>query len=212
MANPAFIIADYPDQVAGSSGFDVYALLRRDSDNYIYDEDANQLITIGTFDNTKIRACDIPLVWKNAGNYSVAFPTVDNAAVNNLLAEDDYTVQIRLAASGAGSESISDPIIDSYHVKASLRNVVLKTVVSSVPTPDIVIRLAAGAAIDDIYNNMVVSITDMSAGITATRRAVDYDGTDKDITFDEDFGFSIAAGDTVRIWSDAYSDPAPTSA
>jgi hypothetical protein len=65
----------------------------------------------------------------------------------------------------------------------------------------------AGSANADEYNNMVVSVTDITGSVTASRRVVDYYnyGGDMVIRVDFPFEFNLAAGDIVRIWANAYS-------
>lgn len=81
--------------------------------------------------------------------------------------------------------------------------VALMTTVASVPVADITIELSNGASFDDAYKDAVVSITDISAGITIPRRVSGYVGATKYLTVERDFGFSIAAGDIVTIWASA---------
>jgi hypothetical protein len=67
--------------------------------------------------------------------------------------------------------------------------------------------LDAGSPSADEYNNMVVSVTDVTGGVTASRRVVDYYdyGGDMVVRVDYPFEFNLAAGDIVRIWANAYS-------
>jgi len=115
MANPDYIIFDYPDKVAGSSGFTIYALLRVDSTDYIYDVDGDALEAVGTWNDARAGECDIPLIWKNAGHYKATFPSI---------AIGDYTIQLRLQA--GGSPAITDAILGSQHIDSALREKLLQ--------------------------------------------------------------------------------------
>jgi hypothetical protein len=90
----------------------------------------------------------------------------------------------------------------------------LETTVSQVDTADSVFRLAAGSSDNDAYNNMVVSITDVSNGDTRSRRITDYVGSTKQVTVDYDFEFALATSpaDVVRIWAGTYSQTAGAAA
>jgi len=71
-------------------------------------------------------------------------------------------------------------------------------------TTDAVFDMVDGSADPDEYINMVVSIDDVSGGITATRRIVDYDGVNKRITLDYPAEFPLDVADRVTIWKNAY--------
>ncbi len=116
MANPDYIIFDYPDKAAGSSGYTIYAFLRRDSDDYIYDVGDSALEAIGTFNNARADECDIPLTWKNAGHYKATFPTI---------AVGDYTIQLRLQA--GGSPAITDAILGTIHIDETGKTITHET-------------------------------------------------------------------------------------
>ena len=105
MANPDYIIFDYPDKAAGSSGYDTYAFLRRNSDDYIYDVGDEAFESVGTFNDARADECDIALTWKNAGRYKATFPSV---------AEGNYSIQLRLRA--GASPAITDAILGSMAI------------------------------------------------------------------------------------------------
>jgi hypothetical protein len=72
--------------------------------------------------------------------------------------------------------------------------------------------LAEGATYNDEYFNMVVSVTDVSSGVTSSQRAIAYVGSTKKITVDVPYEFALAIGDIVRIWADTYSQTADAAA
>lgn len=91
--------------------------------------------------------------------------------------------------------------------------VALQTTVASVTTADTVFKLTAGATDNDAYNNMIISIKDVSSGDIRSRRATDYvGGSDFEVTVDYDFEFPIAAGDIVTIFASSYSQTADAAA
>lgn len=91
-------------------------------------------------------------------------------------------------------------------------NVAVVTTVASIVTADSVITLAAGSGDDDAYNNMIISIQDVSGQVTVARRILDYVGATKTVTFDFDTEFAIQVNDTIRIWANAYDNSGGPSA
>jgi len=77
---------------------------------------------------------------------------------------------------------------------------------------DTAFRLTVGSSDDDAYNNMVVSVTDVSGRDTRARRVTNYVGSTKTVTVDSDFMFPLAENDVVRIWADTYSQTAGAAA
>ena len=88
----------------------------------------------------------------------------------------------------------------------------LNTTIAAVTTPDTVFTLTDGSSDDDAYNNMVISVTDISGNDTRSRRVTSYVGSSKTVTVDADFQFSIVGGDIVTIWADTYSQTAGAAA
>lgn len=91
-------------------------------------------------------------------------------------------------------------------------NLALQTTIASVTTADTVFVLTDGASDDDAYNNMIISIKDVSSGDIRSRRVTDYVQSTKTITVDADFEFTVAAGDIVRIFASSYSQTADAAA
>ncbi len=73
---------------------------------------------------------------------------------------------------------------------------------------DSTFTLAAGSANDDEYNNMIITVKDISGGVISSRRITDYAQSTKKVTVDYPFEFAIAIGDIVTIWADTYSQTA----
>lgn len=96
MANPSKIVATYPD------GFNLYALVFRKSDGYIYDVEAGAFEAIGTWNNARVDECDIPLTGYKAGLYMVNFPSIS---------DDDYITELCLRA--GASPATTDAILGS---------------------------------------------------------------------------------------------------
>jgi len=71
-------------------------------------------------------------------------------------------------------------------------------------TTDTVFDMVDGADDDDEYINMIVSIDDVSGGVTATRRIVNYVGVDKRVTLDFPAEFPLDVADRITIWKNAY--------
>ncbi len=94
-------------------------------------------------------------------------------------------------------------------------HIALETTIASAAS-DSVFNLTAGPnsspADDDMYNNMAVSVTDITGRVVATRRVTDYVASTRTITVDYAFEFNLAAGDIVRIWADTYSTTAGAAA
>lgn len=92
------------------------------------------------------------------------------------------------------------------------QNVAVSTTVATIVTADTVITLTDGSAANDFYNNMIISIQDISGQVTVARRILDYIGASKTVTLDFDTEFAIQSGDRVRIWANAYDSAASPSA
>ncbi|HEB27329.1 MAG TPA: hypothetical protein ENI05_06070 [Porticoccus sp.] len=92
------------------------------------------------------------------------------------------------------------------------QNVAVSTTVATIVTADTVITLTDGSAANDFYNNMIISIQDISGQVTVARRILGYVGASKQVTMDFDTEFAIQAGDRVRIWANAYDSAGGPSA
>lgn len=77
---------------------------------------------------------------------------------------------------------------------------------------DAIFTLTDGSSSNDEYNYMVISLTDISGAVVASRRITDYIGATKKVTVDGAFQFPVADGDRVRIWADTYSQTANAAA
>lgn len=93
-----------------------------------------------------------------------------------------------------------------------IADIALTALIDTVETADRVFDIVDGSPNDDEYNNMVVSIIDVSGGVMASRRVTDYDGTTKRVTVDYDFEFPLSPDDIVYIYSDTYSTTAGVAA
>jgi hypothetical protein len=66
------------------------------------------------------------------------------------------------------------------------------------------IFLAAGSTVDDIYNDQIIVIYDVSSsGNACARRIVDYDGNECSIVLDSAPSFTIVAGDLIKIFANS---------
>jgi len=162
----------------------------------------------------------------NESVITVIYPVSGLATLTAKILKPDYTVRdsqtaVALTDSGhvnvytnSGAITIQPgdtivPYVDSVNYgsggvyRPDTSAVALRTTVSQIETEDISFRLAAGATDDDAYNDMVISITDISNGETRGRRITDYDGSTRKVTVENDFEFTIAIGDVVRIWANA---------
>ena len=69
------------------------------------------------------------------------------------------------------------------------------------------VRLDAGAVVsgtNDFYNDMMMSIRDLTDGLIQTRRITDYVGADKECVLNSAFTFTPAVGDECHIYSSSY--------
>jgi hypothetical protein len=79
---------------------DLYAIVTRLSDGYIYDVGDAALEAVGTWNDARIQECAIDMTF-SGGSFYADFPT----AITDI---DEFHVQVRVAAAGAGSEAITD--------------------------------------------------------------------------------------------------------
>ena len=91
-----------------------------------------------------------------------------------------------------------------YNKQAALITTIADPDPAGGSTTDTTFDMVDGSADDDEYINMIVSIDDVSGGITVTRRIVDYSGADKRITLDFPAEFPLDVADRVTIWKNAY--------
>ncbi len=91
-----------------------------------------------------------------------------------------------------------------YNKQAALVTTIADPDPAGGSTTDTVFDMVDGSADDNEYINMVVSIDDVSGGITATRRIVDYDGANKRVTLDFPAEFPLDVADRITIWKNAY--------
>ena len=93
---------------------------------------------------------------------------------------------------------------EEYNKQAALVTTISDPDPAGGSTTDTTFDLVDGSDDDDEYINMVVSIDDVSGGITATRRIVDYSGADKRVTLDFPAEFPLDVADRITIWKNAY--------
>ena len=99
-----------------------------------------------------------------------------------------------------------------YNKQAALVTTIVDPDPAGGSTTDTMFDMVDGSADDNEYINMVVSIDDMSGGVTATRRIVDYDGANKRVTLDFPAEFPLDVADQITIWKNAYdSHSGPTA-
>lgn len=91
-----------------------------------------------------------------------------------------------------------------YNKQAALITTIADPDPAGGSTTDTVFDMIDGSADDNEYINMIVSIDDVSGGITATRRIVDYDGANKRVTLDFPAEFPLDVADRITIWKNAY--------
>ncbi len=91
-----------------------------------------------------------------------------------------------------------------YEDKAALVTTILDPDPAGGTTTDAIFDMVAGSSDDDEYLNMIVTIVDISGGVTVTRRVIAYDGTNKRITLDFPAEFPLDVADKVTIWANAY--------
>ncbi|MHC4603398.1 MAG: hypothetical protein ACYS6W_08720, partial [Planctomycetota bacterium] len=82
-------------------------------------------------------------------------------------------------------------------------NVALDTTLA-VRTSDSVFTITAGSAVNDAYNNMVIALYDVTGTLWEARKITGYAGATKTVTVDTAFAFTVANGDYVRIFQNAY--------
>ncbi len=151
-----------------------------------------------TWNNANIATYAVDATDDGGGEYSANFPT---STPGSLI---PYKVLAFQGAKDATADSLGSGLLVWDGTQEILNiEVALSTTVASVPVADITIELSNGASFDDAYKDAVVSITDISGGITIPRRISGYTGATKYLTVERDFGFSIAAGDIVTIWASA---------
>ncbi len=98
-----------------------------------------------------------------------------------------------------------------YNKQAALVTTIADPDPAGGTTTDAVFDMVDGSA-DDEYINMIVSIDDVSGGVTATRRILDYDGANKRVTLDFPAEFPLDVADRITIWKNAYdSNSGPTA-
>ncbi len=110
-------------------------------------------------------------------------------------------------------QDIIDTVVDAIKVITDLQRSCSGTVVVNNPGTDTIFDLTAVIGTlsteDDIYNNMQLTIYDLSGGVKATRKVNDFDGTNGRFTVDRAIGFPVDDGvDTFILWN-KYS---PTAA
>ena len=151
-----------------------------------------------TWNNSNIATYATDADDDGGGDFSANFPT---STPGSLI---PYRVLAFQGAKDATADSLGPGQLIWNGVAEILDiEVALLTTIASVPVADITIELSEGAGFDDAYKDAVVSVTDISAGITIPRRVSGYVGASKFLTVERDFGFSIAAGDIVTIWASA---------
>lgn len=101
---------------------------------------------------------------------------------------------------------------ETYQEQAALVTTISDPDPAGGSTTDAVFDMVDGSSNDDEYINMVISIDDASGGVTATRRIVDYDGTNKRVTLDFPAEFPLDVADRVTIWKNAYDSYSGPSA
>lgn len=100
MSNPSKISTYY------APGYNLYALLHRVSDGYIWDVGSSAFEAVGTWNDARVGECDIVLTGNNAGLYTATFPSVDDNVI--------YAVSIHLRA-GANPDT-TDAYLGSQSV------------------------------------------------------------------------------------------------
>ncbi len=93
---------------------------------------------------------------------------------------------------------------EEYNKQAALVTTIADPDPAGGSTTDAVFDMVNGTSDSDEYINSVVSIDDVSGGVTAVRRIVDYDGANKRVTLDFPAEFPLDVADRVTIWKNAY--------
>ena len=86
------------------------------------------------------------------------------------------------------------------------------TSVASVDEADFKFILVDSPGFDDAFINMVMTITDISGAVKASQRVIAYTHSTKLIEVDDDYEFSVTAGDIVTVWADTYYQTASAAA
>lgn len=94
---------------------------------------------------------------------------------------------------------------EEWNREAALVTTILDPDPAGGSTTDAVFDMVGGTSDDDEYINMVVSIDDVSGGVTAVRSIVDYNGANKRVTLDFPAEFPLDVGDRITIWKNAYN-------
>lgn len=106
-----------------------------------------------------------------------------------------------LAGAGTGDGFAS---VGAAIGKGGSLNVALATTLA-VRTSDSVFTLNAGSGVDDAYNNMTISVYDVTGNLKESRKIDDYTGGSKTIEVDTAFKFVVAANDIIRIFESSYA-------
>ena len=94
-------------------------------------------------------------------------------------------------------------------------NIAIETTIASKTSDSVFVltdRPNSSPADDNFYRFMAITVMDITGRVTATRRIISYVASTRTVTVDNEFRFSIAAGDVVRIWADTYSATATAAA
>jgi len=127
------------------------------------------------------------------------------------IAAGEYDIQIYLRAGANAADG--DPCLSigrrfwSGSMMWSDPNILLKTTIDTSETPDTIFDLVEGSTEDDIYNNGLLSIEDVTGSALDVHlsKVNDYVGASKRTTIDRECAFTIAAGDIVIIYRQGYS-------
>lgn len=190
-----------------ATGKSRYMRIIRRSDGYIWDWNASAFVENPEWGLSAVRLQEHSYV---KGYYTAVIPAIGAGKFFALIYDEatipldtDVRVQI-ISFEYDGWKIVDNPAI------------ALETTVANADPDgsdaDGTFTLAKGSANDDEYNNMVIAVSDVSGGVTASRRITDYTGATKKITVDYPFEFPIADGDYVRIWADTYSTTAGAAA
>lgn len=189
------------------SGYTLYAIVRNSAGNVWYV--AGQVFEAWGTGSRDADDYDIAMVDKSGSRYVGDFDTNIPAGT--------YSIQIfrQAGASPADTDRFVGGFDKDFRWSGTAQrkdvesNIALSTTIASVTTADTVFKLTAGATDNDAYNNMVISIEDVSSGEIRSRRVTDYiGGSNFEVTVDYDFQFAIAVGDIVKIYAGTYSQTA----
>jgi len=148
------------------------------------------------------------------GEHMITIDISDDTDTGFFAAGHDYSVYVE----GATIDAITGVgmLLGVFSIENRNNELALRTTIADDDPDgssiDQTFTLAAGSTNDDEYNNMVVSVKDISGGVIASRRVTDYDGSTKKITCDYPFEFPLAIGDVVKIYADTYSQTAGAAA